>query len=494
MSKSNSVSDDSINLEILGQRTLDYVTEILSLALSGFKRINLVAYGGNIRKGIEVAQIMSHEFQFSVDQIHFGNQNFFSSYSLPLLRIPLRPGPIGGHAKKQKKAPAKARVKKQSKVVSFPEYFLYLDHLLNSEEELHITHFGSAAKDNSLTIYKDVKGIYFKPNPRADKKFIGLVANALVRAGVVTPRNWFQVSDKISQFDDVVICADTNVFYNAAITANLLRSFSLVQPIPYKDTPNWVLLVVSANLLFELERNANIRIRKDPGDPDAADTATTGHLKSESRNSYRALQEILELQHQSDITGLSLVVSGEAEFHEQSPSSGRNTFSDSIIRKQFRQFLKGLNMNHNAFFLTGDKTSHSIALTEGLRSIYLEYDFNLPDGFGVESLSDYLAAHPKMGKAPYRTWFSPTNIGSVMYELAVSLGEMEIAIGRSGKKLILGCDKRGSSFQFWVKRKLFALKESGSLIDDFSQKHQLDAPYETLEKLANRFFMSADII
>ena len=87
-----------------------------------------------------------------------------------------------------------------------------------------------------------------------------------------------------------------------------------------------------------------------------------------------------------------------------------------IIRYQFREFLNQINFYKNTYFLTGDKASSALATTEGLNAVYI----NEPTIKGNSSFTAQGFSNDTISLQ-----FAPP-IGSVVYEMAVSFGEVFI--------------------------------------------------------------------
>ena len=99
-------------------------------------------------------------------------------------------------------------------------------------------------------------------------------------------------------YDDVLLGLDTNILYNCSISEHLIPFLSLINPKEFVHTPNWILLVITSAVMHELEEASNIRDKY-------------GKLQKQGRIGYRALQEIMELNQNKGIAGLSIMIVGQ---------------------------------------------------------------------------------------------------------------------------------------------------------------------------------------
>ncbi|HAA12924.1 MAG TPA: hypothetical protein DCE41_15020 [Cytophagales bacterium] len=295
---------------------------------------------------------------------------------------------------------------------------------------------------------QDKPGQNSKPNSK-DRTGDNL-REALSRCGLFPPRNWHEIANKLSKHDDVVLGLDTNVLRNAFVTAQLLPSLSLVEPKKYVHTPNWILLVVPGTTMFELEEAANARTEG-------------GQLNYTGRAGFRALQEILTLSENVDISGLSLLIAGEADpvldakSELKSISKGiealnnnsrghhsykvyKSSSGDMTIRSQFKNMLRQLDFHKGAYFITADKTNAALALAEGLQPIFV----GSPE-------------YPRLNQEICLEEQSPIqqfSLGKLLYELAVAFGDFRITTKDKSFSFALEADKKGESLHNWLHKKL----------------------------------------
>ena len=166
---------------------------------------------------------------------------------------------------------------------------------------------------------------------------------------------------------------------------------------PYKESVNWILLVIPGVVMKELENAANMK--------------KGNRLSHAGRRGYRALQEITTLKGTEGYQGLSVLVVGPTnpEQLHLSPDGLTIVNADSMIRDQFKAFLRGIDFRKGVFFLTMDKTNASLAAAEGLTALRIQYPRRLRKG-------DELAM-PKE---------ESVLLARLVYELAIEFGTVRV--------------------------------------------------------------------
>src|SRR5436309_2059173 len=114
----------------------------------------------------------------------------------------------------------------------------------------------------------------------------------------------------------------------------------------------------------------------------AANMKKGNRLSHAGRRGYRALQEITTLKGTEGYQGLSVLVVGPTnpEQLHLSPDGLTIVNADSMIRDQFKAFLRGIDFRKGVFFLTMDKTNASLAAAEGLTALRIQYPRRLRKG------------------------------------------------------------------------------------------------------------------
>src|SRR3989475_253022 len=178
---------------------------------------------------------------------------------------------------------------------------------------------------------------------------------------------------------------------------HLLDEFHRIQVRPYKESVNWILLVIPGVVMKELENAANMK--------------KGNRLSHADRRGYRALQEITTLKGTEGYQGLSVLVVGPTnpEQLHLSPDGLTIVNADSMIRDQFKAFLRGIDFRKGVFFLTMDKTNASLAAAEGLTALRIQYPRRLRKG-------DELAM-PKE---------ESVLLARLVYELAIEFGTVRV--------------------------------------------------------------------
>jgi hypothetical protein len=235
--------------------------------------------------------------------------------------------------------------------------------------------------------------------------YLDWLNNALLCAGVVKPWGIRDLARRLAVHEDLLIGVDTNVLYSCILSEHLLDEFSRLAVRPYKEAVNWILLVIPGVVMNEIENAANQK--KD------------GALIHSGRRGYRALQEIMVLHRTEGFQGLSVLVAGPTNPDQLRIAPDRATIlnADSLMRDQFKTFLRGVDFHKGVFFLTMDKTNASLAQAEGLSAIRIQHPRRLRKGFEVKTPPEETAL-----------------LGRVLYELAVEFGRIRVSWSERGQE------------------------------------------------------------
>lgn len=488
----------SINL--YGRKTTENTIECLSRFNSGAETIVLRAYGGNVAKGIEVAQMLGNEFLAKIIRSEvkaFG----IDGVEIPCLELEIKMDKRSRIFRKPASKTLKTRFQGRKKeFINYSTYSILADWYLQKEGSLNVY----LRNGNPMPLLKicarknqTEKGIQIHPdlNDQRKKRFIGSwifdqLNSSLIRSGVLQPEHWKAVGKKISEHDDIIIGLDTNVLYNCTISEHIVPLMALVQTENYVNRPNWIMLVVPGMVMQELEATANNR---NEG----------GELSFTGRIAYRALQEIMELKRNTDIQGLTLVISGKSDpvsslkedlkaiiaGINDSKNSNRpipkSSAGDASIRSQFKDFVQKIDFHKGTYFLTSDKSCAAMAMAESLDPVYLK-------------LPPYQALGGKNGAIPSFFLNSDNDepdlvfdvpIGSILYELAVSFGEIVLGFGEENTKSItLSCDRKGESLHRWVHKQLLVdEKEFTEWLEEYEGPIHLEEAFLFFKKITERF-------
>lgn len=445
--------DQSPAVTVGAKRTMEYVMCCLSLINRGTEMLDLVSVGNCISKAAEVYRILSTGFRITLVAADIGplcsGEATFARASFHL-----RYDGVTGDS-----ADPLTLLANESQFVSFPVYQLLLDHLLTTQGQLVI---GSSLGRSLLRITPASDGFHcsggedldaasegMRPEERK-KRPRDLVTEALYRTGFLLSERWRQIAGKLSQYDDLVLGLDTNILYGCVVTEQILDSLAFT--CPSNASPSWILLVVPSTVMHELEQAANSRGEK-------------GELSDIGRMGYRALQEILELDLAKDIRGVSLLITGETDpvldarvelrglrddIKRTAPPgiyfSPKGSFGDTLIRDQFKGFLRQLSFHKGAFFLTGDKSNSALGQAEGLHSLYV------PPAIGKRSVSSGVDLAPPQILYDEQRLSMSLPIGKLIYELAVQFGS--IFLSWNSNSIQVRCDGRGDSLEHWLQRDL----------------------------------------
>lgn len=267
----------------------------------------------------------------------------------------------------------------------------YIYHLLKPSEIENFAHTIHNKLDEKIR--KRIDPIEIKINTQT------WIRDSLLRSGVCKHNNLDEeVMRFIKNYDDIIISPDTNIVLDCVLTSTLLPRINEKIDDDLKGCPNWILIAVPKLVMNEVERKAVRRYRRDEF------SAKVGWPTLEGRLGQRALQEILELDTNINYKGVSIMTIGEIPQTFNSFKDDQPRW-DAEIRFQIKDFISRISFHKGGFFLTQDRINAMMARAEGIQSLYLQK----PD---YEELT---------GKE-----IQNSDIGRVIYELAVTFGEISI--------------------------------------------------------------------
>ncbi len=294
----------------------------------------------------------------------------------------------------------------KNSVVEFPILQLVLGALKTKVDPLTVRSLGFSGGGEEDVPLVEIRGgaNTFHLRVLTDKgDYLDWLDGALLRAGLVEPVGLTAVARRLAEYEDIVLGVDTNLLYAAVLGEHLLEEFHRIHARPYKETVNWILVVIPGVVMKELENAANQK--------------KGGHLTHAGRMGYRALQEITALKRTEAFQGMSVLVVGQTnpEQLRLSPDGLTILNADSMIRDQFKTFLRGIEFRKGIFFLTMDKTNASMAAAEGLSALRIQHPRRLRKGDTVDI--------PKE---------ESVLLARVVYELAVEFGKVRVAWNDGG--------------------------------------------------------------
>lgn len=228
--------------------------------------------------------------------------------------------------------------------------------------------------------------------------YLDWLNSALLCSGFVEPSGLTALARRLAEHEDIILGVDTNVLYASILGEHLLDEFSRIHVRPYRESVNWILLIIPGVVMKEVENAANQK--------------KGGHLTHVGRRGYRALQEIMNLNRAEGFQGLSVLAAGQTNPEQLRLSADGLTIlnADSMIRDQFRAFLRGIDFRKGVFFLTMDKTNASLATAEGLTAIRVQHPRRLHKGDHLDMPREETVL-----------------LARVLYELAVEFGILRVS-------------------------------------------------------------------
>jgi DNA-binding protein len=494
------MSNEEPIIDIVSYNTLEYVFECIAKFNAGNEKIILRAYGGNMAKGIEIAQILQREVGVTIQKSTIDSIKI-NKINIPFIEIPLKAGNTKLDKKEHRAIKDLDREFGRIDFINYSTYHMLFDWYLKQSGNLQILTRGQRQKAIPLLDIHEKNGIrkYKAYKVEELEKSEGIkedeVKNALSRSGLLMPGKWKEIGNMLSKYDDIILGLDTNILYHCTITRHLLPAVSLVEPKEFIHTPNWILLIVPSTVMFELEEAANIRDSK-------------GLLRYKGRMGFRSLQEIMVLSENIDIPGISLLIYGETNpildtkgalsgiqnniykmfkelkqepmytsLHQRKSASG-----DMTIRYQFKKFLNQIDFHKGTFFLTADKSNSALALAEGLHPIYVPYS-NLSSK-NIDPF--YPIKIPEKKEANKNQLNINVPLGNIIYELAISFGEIIISCGEQSPSI--ECDRRGESLERWVHKQLrISRNDLLMLLKDYSGRFDLEKSANLLKEITKKF-------
>jgi len=452
-------------VDVCGKRTLDYVIECLTKFSRKATQLTIRAIDGSISKATIVAQILVDKFSCRLmsTNVEFVELNQTKAFCLE----------IGLSFEPKSQQSEIADYQSSEEFIEFPIYHLLFDALLHNNGSLLISIPGGPP---IVSVEEAKWNFRCKPAGQAAAKDLAKrITAAYYRSGLLLSPYWERVGRELSRYDDVILGVDTNILLQAVLSEQLLTSIFMIDPRGYVHTPNWVLVVIPNAVIHELEQLANSRNDK-------------GFLREGGRIGFRALQEILELNNSVDLSGVSLMIVGEAdpvldtrvelrglredfairrqqdlavargkvgskteqaeamqEEHDATAISRKTSSGDLIIRAQFRQFLRQIDFHKGIFFITADKSNAALARAEGLHSIY----YRSPHYQEANRYQEPPSIQCNSSLGPI---VLSVPIGRLIYELTVQFGNVRVD-WKSGN-VTIGCDSVGESLDHWMGKEL----------------------------------------
>lgn len=235
---------------------------------------------------------------------------------------------------------------------------------------------------------------------------------AMCRSGLLKPYDLEDVAIELTKNEDLILGLDTNILYNCIISEHLLGALDEVNPYSYSTIPNWLLIVIPGVVMKEIENAANHKVK--------------GRLTHIGRSGFRALQEVMVLKESRGTSSISVQVVGKTnpqQLRYSEEESTRLENADSLIRDQFRSFVKEFDIRKGVFFLTMDKTNSSLGKAEGLNAIRVNHPKMLRNGYDLHQLTG-----------------DTILLSRILYEIAVEFGVIEISWKEHGRLHFLELD------------------------------------------------------
>ena len=160
------------------------------------------------------------------------------------------------------------------------------------------------------------------------------------------------------------------------------------------------------------------------------------------------LKELMLINKSKDLEGISLFLAGIIPPGFQFSDGTKNTVRDSIIREQFRVFLKNLDFHKGSYFITQDFNNSVLAEAEGLISMYIKKPDIEAKEFDIKS-NDF-------------------SISELLYELAVSFNP--VVLEGEGLEIHIESNWKGKTLEDWEEWKIRIIWK----IDEIGLEKEID--------------------
>lgn len=297
---------------------------------------------------------------------------------------------------------------------------------INSKGNRGVCHVNGEAIEDTVERLVD----QYKDNQKSQQKVFlrnsilnNYALRSFLRSGWLVHSNIQNVLERMTQVDDVIMGADTNIFLGCVFSAVLLPMLERY------EEPNWILIVIPKVVTAEIERQADHKYKKDH--------AWAGNPSKKGRIAQRALQEImsLDVSRESKYRGMSIMTVGELP-PNYIGISGDSVLKDSTIRKQFRDFLRDITFHKGAFLISEDRVNVMMARAEGIEALYLQKPS------WEDLLKEPVRQDPQSGMTLWK----------LVYEFCVSFGAVRIL--RGSQILELNIFWPGKHVRDWEEAKL----------------------------------------
>jgi hypothetical protein len=499
---------NTTTVNLLGGKLFEFIPHCLGLFDNDTETLKIAAYGGYAHQALVLSQMIG-----TINEAEDSSRGF----NARIFETKAEYSSINGisaeiNFKLQEKFTLKPPEQElmsliDGEFVDFPVYHLLFNNLLkkrsltisvntqNGRQKINLIDVQICKKDIGQIEIKSLINKQRNTNQTGgykDKTYDKLVS-ALYRSGYLLPTDWAKIGHKLASYDDIIIGLDTNILNDAFITNNLLPILAVIEKDKFVQTPNWILMVIPQMVVYELERASNSK-----GD--------YGKFSDAGRKGFRALQEILELRSNFDHKGISVINTGHSDEsfdadalfdinncvqsmnnnllslvsqqsrHHQSDHRGSKTpksnSGDMLIRKQFKNFVDGLNFKKGAYFLTSDKVNAAMHTAQGNQALYISKPHKIEK---TEICSPELLPGIKRS----------IPLGKLLYELLVDFGELHIQIDNE-TTILLECDSLGKSLEPWTSKAIRIPKKCDleKLIKSYNGKLNLVEIQKTYKEIS----------
>src|SRR5205823_6592749 len=149
----------------------------------------------------------------------------------------------------------------KGQIAEFPALQLALGSIKGRIERLTVASLqpgGSREEFPLVEILGAPSGFHLKVL-ESSPDYLDWLNSALLCAGFVEPIGLTATARRLAEYEDLILGVDTNILYASILGEHLLDEFSRIHVRPYKESINWILLVIPGVVMKELENAANMR-------------------------------------------------------------------------------------------------------------------------------------------------------------------------------------------------------------------------------------------
>ena len=416
--------------------------QVISNGASEFD-LEIRGIGANINKALTIAEILKKCFDWPM-KIDYVSEDFYDDVDkIPVLSIKISVN-ISRYLQNETFDLSRTKELINDHIIIYPLYQILFDWIINKSNSINISRNISRQNQENYVAKININNnlISIIKGDIEDNNIIESIGDAIFRSGLCRYNDIKENLKKISSYDDVIVCLDTCALFDCTFSRYVLPVLSTYGFKKFYTKPNWVLLVIPQAVIQELEVAANQK-------------ESNGLPTPYARVAFRALQELFFLSRGAELSGVSLIITGNPSEHA----------GDIVIRHQFKEFIKNLGFYKGIYFLSEDRTNAAISWAEGIESIFIKKNnlistFKKGDSIVENKIKEHIFSVP---------------IGTILYETMISLGTIKISWAENDsqklqKEILLQEDAFGDRVDRWLNEPMRLAGKAYSDIVEYIKK------------------------